>query len=180
MSWRVAKSLDKLLSQINNLAPNRSTISDGSIGDPSHSSRESDHNPNALGVVCARDFTHDPMTGADMGRIMESLRKSKDKRIKYAIWDNRMFSSYPTSTFGAFTWRPYSGSNPHTKHAHVSVERDYDNTKTWAVPKPERKWHLTATKNGKAKAVVKDSWPAARDWIRDLAKKGWRVVARKK
>lgn len=443
MTWRVAKSLDKLLSQINTLAPNRSTLSDGSIGDAAHATTDSDHNPHVkdgdMGVVTARDFTHDPMTGADMERITEALRKSKDTRIKYClvpgtrilgtdlrwrpietltegdeilafdewgtnprttkahagarmrsgtveavqrfvlpcfeivtdkgtvvaskdhmwlaarayqgsyrlwrrtdalqvgdqiqyfadpwdvetsyeagwlaglfdgegclsraqekrggwglqvsqrpgptldfaqellsrlkfqtaahkngavvglhirgglpqvlrllgsiptqrlyakavadaiwedhaimgtwptatvhdirpigeqevvaiqsstrtllaegmfshncIWNSRMFSSYPTSSSAPFTWRLYTGSNPHTKHAHVSVQPQknlYDATRDWAVPKPEKKWHLKATRNGIVREVVFESWPKAKEWIRAKAKQGWKVIARRK
>jgi hypothetical protein len=187
MSWRVAKSLDKLLSQINLLAPNRSTVSDGSVGDAAHATTDSDHNPHVkdgdMGIVTARDFTHDPVPGADMHRITEKLRQSKDVRIKYVIWDNRMFSSYSTSTHAPFTWRPYSGSNPHTKHAHVSVQPAknlYDDTRSWSVPQPVKVWHLKATKDGTTKEVVRKSWDTAREWIRDHAKKGWRVIITKR
>ena len=44
MAWRVARSLDVLLGQLNALAPERSKASDGSIGDAAHASRSSDHN----------------------------------------------------------------------------------------------------------------------------------------
>ena len=36
MSWIVAESLNRLLTQLSELAPNRSRASDGSIGDASH------------------------------------------------------------------------------------------------------------------------------------------------
>lgn len=188
MTWRVAKSLERLLSQVNLLAPNRSTVSDGSIGDASHQApATSDHNPHVkdgtVGVVTARDFTHDPMTGADMHLITEALRKSKDPRIKYVIWNERMFSSYATSTHSAWTWRPYSGTNLHTKHAHVSVQplkNLYDSTRDWSVPKRVKRWHLKAIKDGRTQEVIYKSWPRAKEWIREKVKKGWKVVARKR
>ena len=82
VAWRVADSLGVLLKQINQLAPGRSKVSDGSIGDAAHQSRESDHNPWVLdppgpNVVTARDFTHDPKNGADMAVVSEALRQSK-------------------------------------------------------------------------------------------------------
>lgn len=117
-SWRLARSLEDLRSRINTIAPRRSKASDGTIGDPAHRARTSDHNPNADGVVCALDITHDPAGGCDAGAIAESLRQSKDPRIKYVIWNKRIFSS----TMQPWVWRPYTGTNPHQKHVHVSVK----------------------------------------------------------
>lgn len=129
MSWRVARALDKLLAQINAYAPNRSKISDGSIGDTAHSSRVSDHNPDSRGIVHARDFTHSPATGFDAHAFVRRLAKAGDRRIKYLI-SNRQISN-PSISGGR--WRPYSGINPHTHHAHVSCVYGAleDNTANW-------------------------------------------------
>lgn len=148
MAWRVARSLDVLLDQINKIAPDRDKASDGSIGDTDHRNRRSDHNPHCgPGVVTARDFDHDPAKGADMNEIAEALRKSRDPRIKYVIWDKRMFSSYATSTHAAWTWRPYSGPNLHTIHMHVSVNCDgnKDSDKPWDIG-GGKDWFEMATK----------------------------------
>ena len=64
MAWRLARSLDTFGMQMDALWPNRSKVSDGTIGDTAHSHRKSDHNPNSAGVVTARDVTHDPASGA--------------------------------------------------------------------------------------------------------------------
>lgn len=187
MSYRLAKSLETLRSQVNELAPNRTTTSDGWIGDAAHASRDSDHNPwvkdGATGIVTALDLTHDTMTGADMERVTESIRRSKDPRVKYVLWNHRMYSSYATSSVPAWTWRPYSGSNPHTKHAHVSVRPEkqfYDSTRAWAVPERVTKWHLKATKGTRTKEAVFESWEKARAWIREKGRNGWKVVTRKR
>lgn len=129
MGWRIAKSLEVLLRQLNQLFPNRSKISDGGIGDPRHSARTSDHNPNEKRVVCARDFTHDPANGLDCNKLALQLAKSKDPRIKYIIW-NRQISN-PSIQNGK--WRFYGGSNPHTKHLHLSVKGNYDNESEWSL-----------------------------------------------
>lgn len=133
MAWRVAKSLDKLLAQINAKFPNRSKVSDGGIGDASHSARESDHNPDDNGVVCARDYTHDPAHGFDSYAFADQLRLVGDPRVKYIISNRRI--SNPSIQGGA--WRPYTGSNPHDHHVHVSVKDIaslYDSDATWNVP----------------------------------------------
>lgn len=186
MAWRVAKSLDKLLAQIDNMAPKRSKVSDGAIGDAAHATRDSDHNPwvkdGATGVVTARDFTHDPSNGADMNKVTEAIRKSKDRRVKYVLWNRQMYSSYSANGYGPYMWRPYSGSNPHTKHAHVSVHPQkslYDSTKAWRIQR-SKKWYLRAIKNKMVRQATFAKWDKAREWIRTKAQKGWRVVARRR
>lgn len=131
MTWRLAPALEVLRKQVNELAPKRSKISDGTIGDTAHSTRKSDHNPDALGVVRAIDLTHDPANGADMALISERLRQSKDSRIKYVIFAGRYFS--PKT---AWQWRPYTGPNDHRKHMHVSIGID-DSTKAWPIEEAE-------------------------------------------
>jgi hypothetical protein len=136
--WRVARSLDILLGQINALAPTRSKASDGSIADDLHSTT-SDHYPKVISglgatpTVTARDFTHDPADGADMNVIAEQLRLSRDKRVKYAIWNRRIFSG-PAGP-QPWVWRAYSGDNPHDKHMHVSVVASAaaDDTNRWDI-----------------------------------------------
>ncbi len=118
--WYVAYALDILLGQLNAIAPDRSRKSDGSIGDAAHSARASDHNPNnyrrADGryQVCARDFTNDLAGGLNVQRIVDLLVAHADRRIKYIIWNGRIWTP-------GVGWRPYTGDNPHTLHAHVSV-----------------------------------------------------------
>jgi Transglycosylase SLT domain len=132
--WRVANSLDRLLEQVNQLAPNRKKASDGSIGDPNHQRRNSDHNPwvidGTLGVVTARDITHDPKNGCDAQAIADAIVASKDKRVKYIIWNKRICNSQVSP----WKWRAYGGANPHTKHIHISVlpqKSKYDDESNW-------------------------------------------------
>jgi hypothetical protein len=130
---RIAKSLDTLRQQANEIAPNRSKASDGWIGDEAHSSRTSDHNPNSSGVVCALDLTHDPAHGLDCNDLAEALQAGKDGRIKYVIWNRRIMSGTDQSN-PAWVWRPYSGTNPHDLHLHTSVKADaahYDDPARW-------------------------------------------------
>ena len=120
MSWTLHPALEKLREQINAKWPERSRVSDGTKGDARHAASKSDHNPNAEGVVCALDITHDPKHGVDCTFLAEALRESRDPRIKYVIWNKRIFSS----TIQPWMWRPYNGSNPHTRHVHISVGGD--------------------------------------------------------
>lgn len=128
MSWRMAYSLDVLLAEINTKAPNRSKASDGGIGDAAHASRTSDHNPwvkdrDGVGVVRARDYTHDPQGGLDCNELANFLRAKLGKHPAlgsgaYIIWNGRIIS---TNRLGE-GWRKYDGANQHTKHLHLSVE----------------------------------------------------------
>lgn len=139
MSWRVARSLDQLLAQINAAYPNRSKRSDGSIGDAAHRSRTSDHNPwvrlGGMGIVTARDFTHDPNAGFDSWVFADLLRQEcaagRERRVKYIISNRRIASG----TQAQWRWRRYNGSNPHSAHVHISVHPSrsrYDDQTPWA------------------------------------------------
>jgi hypothetical protein len=134
--WRLAASLKRLRDNVDALAPLRSKRSDGSIGDAAHASRDSDHNPwveaGGQGVVTAIDITNDPTNGCDATRLAESLRGARDPRVKYVIWNRRIFSA----TVQPWTWRPYGGSNPHDHHLHVSVQPEparFDDTTDWQI-----------------------------------------------
>ncbi len=129
MTWRLAPALQTLRDQINALWPDRNKDVDGAIGDAAHRNRVSDHNPDSDQIVTAIDITDDDSVGADMRVLAEVLRVNNDPRIKYVIHEGRMFSSYPTSSYPAWTWRPYSGLNGHFSHLHISVTQagKYDN-----------------------------------------------------
>jgi len=140
MAWRVAEALETLRKQLNEAFPKRSKASDGGIGDAKHASRSSDHNPylvnKGVGVVSARDFTHDPKTGIDCQWLADTLVKNKDPRIKYIIWNKQICSSQTSP----WKWRPYKGVNGHTKHLHLSVIGEpklYDSTKPWKLDFPK-------------------------------------------
>lgn len=132
--WRLARTLSQLRSQINNQWPQRSKESDGTIGDAKHATRNSDHNPwvhdsNGQPVVTALDITHDPANGVDCNALIAAL--FDDPRIKYIIWNGRIYNAAIS-----LKWRKYDGTNPHTKHVHISVKSDqkfYDDEKPWEI-----------------------------------------------
>lgn len=102
--------------------PNRKRVSDGIMGDARHQARKSDHNQgNAV------DITHDPASGCD-GDLIASLA-IRDARVKYVIWNRRIYNRARAGE----GWRPYTGSNPHTKHCHISIRADArTDTRAWA------------------------------------------------
>lgn len=122
MSFYLAKSLDKLRDEINELFPNRDKTSDGWIGDTSHSARKSDHNPDwsAGGIVRALDVdVDDGAPGRDLRKMLIKA-VSKDARAWYVISNGVIYSR----TFG---WQPrrYTGSNPHFTHVHISLRHGF-------------------------------------------------------
>lgn len=129
MTYRECEANKQLLRELDRLWPNRSRVSDGWIGDAAHQSRESDHNPwiidNGIGVVTARDITRDDEHGPDLELLAYTL--IDDSRTKYVIFNSRIASQ-------GGPWRPYTGSNPHDRHLHLSVNSfrsDYDDTSSW-------------------------------------------------
>ena len=102
-----------VLRQATAIAPLRMKASDGLLPSNAHlkQSPTSDHN-----TGLAVDLTHDPKNGIDCEDIFEKLKE--DKRVKYLIFKGRIWSK-EKSKLGN---RRYTGSNPHNKHLHISIE----------------------------------------------------------
>lgn len=133
MSWRLARALETLRSQVNVKWPNRGKDSDGSVGDTSHSARPSDHNPDRDGIVHAIDITHDPKNGFDSYAFADMLLKKQDHRVSYVISNRRIGSGPKGQQPGK--WRKYTGSNAHDHHCHISVVSGAaaDDTALWDI-----------------------------------------------
>jgi hypothetical protein len=137
MTWSNAKSIDRLVQQLDERFPTRSKAADGDIGDVNHQNKNSDHNPwvrrrDGTYAVTAQDITHDPAHGLDCHLLAQQLLNSRDKRIKYIIWNNRIIAGRDGPN--PWVWRTYKGSNPHRHHLHLSVEdREelFDNAADW-------------------------------------------------
>lgn len=139
-NWRVAEALATLRQQVNDAFPRRRKGNDGTIGDLAHQSRSSDHNAwivdGARRVVSAIDITHDPASGCDANHLVAALHASRDPRIKYLIWNRRICNASAIGSVAAWTWRAYTGSNPHDHHFHLSVKPDkahYDDRAAWVI-----------------------------------------------
>lgn len=145
MTWpndpRPAKSLVTLRDQINALSPHRDKSSDGMLASGPHHvvNPNSDHEPHVMdgsvGVVTALDITNDPAQGINSETLAEALRTAQDSRIKYLI-SNRKIASGTGQGQPAWRWRPYTGTNPHNHHCHISVKADpaaYDSAAPWTI-----------------------------------------------
>jgi hypothetical protein len=112
-----------VLRQATALAPKRKKASDGLLPSAAHlkASPNSDHN-----TGLAVDLTHDPKAGIDCAVIFEKLKE--DERVSYLIFNKKIWSRQYAKSGN----RPYSGSNPHTSHLHVSIKPDMANdTSPW-------------------------------------------------
>jgi hypothetical protein len=139
--WKLAPSLVAYVKEADRYYPQRDRSSDGSIGDLAHQARGSDHNP-AGGLVHAVDLDEDLAPGLDLKAFAEKLRRGRDPRVKYVIYEGRMFSSYATVARAAWAWGPYSGTNAHLHHLHLSILDTYaaeHDLSAWgfAPPAPE-------------------------------------------
>lgn len=152
---RVSRSLDALLAEINAVAPDRSKVSDGALGDQAHAARTSDHNPDANGIVHARDFTHDPehFNSYEFARWLARKRYSW---VKYIISAGEIWTP-------AAGWHQYDGINGHYHHVHVSVNDDTFRDWGWKHAVPEAQ-PQTPTVNG----VPVDTMIAATLFVAEL------------
>lgn len=117
-----APACRQAINDANRRWPRRRKESDGIMGDARHQKSKSDHN---LGN--AFDLTHDPASGCD-GNVIAAAA-IKDPRVKYVIWNRRIFNRQRGDT----AFRPYTGSNPHTHHCHVSIlAGSRADTRPWA------------------------------------------------
>ena len=120
-----------VLRQATAIAPKRKKLSDGLLPSAAHlkQSPDSDHN-----TGYAVDLTHDPANGIDCAIIFQELKK--DSRVKYLIFNKKIWSKVRAKEGD----RKYTGSNPHMKHLHISINDGCgDDVRPWfpwmAAPK---------------------------------------------
>ena len=133
--WRAAAAIKALGVEVA-LYEARPIAQDGTVASKRHdeASPNSDHTvkpKTGAGLVRAIDMT---VTLAQGDQISEAIRTNRDQRLKYLIWNRRMFSSYVSSRGEpAWEWRPYGGTNGHITHIHVSTLQNGDTDNTpWA------------------------------------------------
>ena len=109
-----------VLRQATAIAPSRMKASDGLLPSKAHirQNPNSDHNGGF-----AVDLTHDPKHGIDCAEIFKKLQN--DPRVKYLIFNHRIWTPQQGVDI-------YTGSNPHTKHIHISINDKCGNdTSPW-------------------------------------------------
>jgi len=145
--WILVACLAKLRDEFNTIAPFRSKASDGTIGDPAHATRVSDHNPDETGTVPVRDADRVnevhaidvdvdlAVPGLSMEDVVQLLlsrcRSGAEQRLRYIIYGRRIWEA--DNDWGQ---RVYLGPNPHDKHAHFSASY------VSALEASKAPWHL--------------------------------------
>ncbi len=154
MAWRLASSLEQLRREVYLRWPGTTVWT---IGDADHRNRASDHNPNGDGVVTAIDVLGDVQADT----LWAKLLADRDGRIKYLIHDSQIVNR----TVSPWQVRPYTGSNPHSKHIHISVSSRadlYDDPRPWGLT--EEGSPMVLREGDRSQTVI--------DWQRDLL--AWR------
>lgn len=143
--WYLAPMLETGRTEVNARWPNRDKTSDGTIGDEAHQGTTSDHNPNQRGSVNAWDIDID---GIDIRLILAHFEKLPGAH--YWIF-NRQIADADND------WRPiqYTGSDPHTLHAHLSIRQSA------TAEQDTRPWGIYPTEE-------EDLTPEERQWLKDI------------
>lgn len=141
----IAPAIVQLRAEVNAACPQRDRTSDGIIGDPRHEAlgSASDHNAWLMDTYRAVDLDRDlqALPRWDAQALAEHIRQlgaAGDPRLVgggYVIYNRRI-----ASDSSGWRWVPYTGSNPHTEHIHVSVTRNPDGFRSaapWGIaPSP--------------------------------------------
>lgn len=113
-----------LRAQIDKALPHRDRRSDGWVGNSSHASRKSDHNPTSEGWVRAIDIdanlSDDPKTSYVLANQLRLLAR-RDRRLSYIIYSGKI-----ASRRSLWRWKKYTGINPHITHVHCSFTKKGD------------------------------------------------------
>jgi hypothetical protein len=145
--WILIACLKTLFAEFDRIAPGRDHSSDGSIGDAAHQHEVSDHNPDETGSVPIHDADHinevhaidvdnnlneSDLTMEDVVQfILGRCRSGAENRLRYIIYWKRIWEAD-----NGWRQRDYTGSSPHTEHAHFSAS--YDTPKEASTAS----WHL--------------------------------------
>lgn len=142
--WHVNEGLAPLLAEARTEYPG---IVIGTIGDAAHRKEISDHNPNSAGRVNAADLMLGPaFTEAQAKALIPFL--IADRRTKYLIHDGMIWRSPAGHSAAEAGWHPYTGSDPHTNHIHLSV---WDSAHTDPAP-----WEITMPSLDEISALIDD------------------------
>jgi hypothetical protein len=128
-----------LRNQVNKRWPKRDKRSDGWIGDKAHAGRQSDHNPDARGLVHALDIDadldpKDPGAAQRLANQIVAYAASGipgANRIKYVVFNDQIASG----TYANSMWKWRGSGYGHMRHIHVSFStKGENNAQTYPLP----------------------------------------------
>lgn len=176
--WNLAACLIALVNNADSFAPHRDRQSDGSIGDPAHQARQSDHNPDwtAGGIVRALDLGNDPAHGFDTWQIAQTIANNiaagTERRVNYLISGDpsRRGDLIFHVHNGRWQWDPHPHTNGshNSHHLHVSCTHDPQLAASVAT------WQLAATPTPSTSQILEDDMdiiktatngPAVTNWM---------------
>lgn len=159
-AWVVVPCLLQGRSEFNKVNPNRDKGADGTVGDSNHDSK-SDHTPDEdSDVLREKDSDHknevhaldvdstgpwpDGKRATDSGSWFDRKVKAlveKQKALWFSATDkcwlqNVIWNGEIASLSWDWEWRDYTGSDPHTNHAHFSaryITSCEEDTRSWGV-----------------------------------------------
>lgn len=133
--WILIACLKALFAEFDRIAPGRAHASDGAIGDTAHQHEVSDHNPDETGSVPIHDADHvNEVHAVDVDSdlnepglsmeivvqfLLDRCRSGAERRLRYIIYNRRIWEAS-----NGWRQRAYTGSSPHTEHAHFSASYD--------------------------------------------------------
>lgn len=136
MVWYKASWIPAFFSALDAIAPNRDRGTDGTIGDLAHSTGSSGHNPDDTpGVTAERqdDDTRPEVRAADAGMMLRSpitMQQVVDAILAYPPDRNRLiyiiYDGYIWSATNGWKRAPYTGSDKHRTHVHLSGNPNSD------------------------------------------------------
>jgi hypothetical protein len=134
--WVLAPPLKLLVEQLDDYDPGRSHVSDGSIASAAHhvANPASDHEPRRAAdgrwYVTAVDISNAPWLDR---WVLDDL--TLDPRVKYLIRNRRYWQRIRWTGDPVRTWVPYTGSNPHNHHVHISLQLGaVHDLSRWSMP----------------------------------------------
>lgn len=135
MSWRLAKSIDRLKDEIEDEYPGTIVWT---IGDEDHQDSWSDHNPNeCCDVVCAGDVKGN--AGLDLPDFVRHLITNPHPNLRYVIFNRKIYQRKNN-----FRAEDYNGKNAHADHVHVSSGNGPDGRSTSNYDNGSTSWRIAS------------------------------------
>ncbi len=172
VNWRLQGNLKVISAHIKKVCPKATVYS---VGDASHQSRTSDHNPYNWGygiVVSAIDvMIRNGFTKTDAKALVKALKGRSD--IQYIIYDGVIWSR----SWG-WTAKTYTGKDKHRDHVHVSArhtkaaDQDKRGVKFRPDPQPNKTLPKPAPNQKSNQEKARDNKPAPKAPVFPLGPNG--------